>query len=203
MAFLTRRKGEVRMKKQNVIQRLARSLNDKKIAELKEKFKEYKNMEILKSTPENVKNAAKTADLLVGAVLVPGNRAPVVVTEEMVRAMQKGTVIVDIAIDQGGCVWGSKTTSHDHPVFDIDGKIYCCIPNMPGQVACQSTKALTSATIKHLEKMANMGVLAHIKSDKNFRNGVNTIAGKLTNEPVAKALELEYTPADKVLETAK
>lgn len=174
-------------------------LNDKKIAELKERFKEYKNMEILKSTPENVKNAAKTADLLVGAVLVPGNKAPVVVTEEMVRAMQKGTVMVDIAIDQGGCIWGSKTTSHDHPIFDIDGKIYCCIPNMPGQVAFQSTKALTSATIKHLENMAKKGVIECIKSNKNLRNGVNTIAGKLTNEPVAKALGLQYTPIEKAM----
>ncbi len=175
-------------------------LSDRKIDELKKCFESYDNVNIVKSTPKHVKAAVESADLLVGAVLVPGGRAPVVVTEEMVLSMRKGAVMVDIAIDQGGCIWGSKPTSHDCPIYEIHGKIYCCITNMPGQVAHQSTEALTSATITYLAKMADTGVLELAKSDRHFRCGVNTIGGRLTNESVAEALELEYAPIDEVLQ---
>ncbi len=174
-------------------------LNDKRIEDLKEQFKRFENITITKSTPETVRDIAKTADLLIGAVLVPGNRAPTVITEDMVRSMEKGTVLIDIAIDQGGCIWGSKPTSHDDPIYEIDNKIYCCITNMPGQVPHQSTKALTSATITYLKEMADTGIQELITQDKNFRNGVNTIDGKLTNKAVAEALQLEYTPIEEVL----
>ncbi len=175
-------------------------LNDKRIEDLKEQFKRFENITITKSTPETVRDTVKTADLLIGAVLVPGNRAPTVITEDIVRSMEKGTVLIDIAIDQGGCIWGSKPTSHDNPIYYIDNKIYCCITNMPGQVPHQSTKALTSATIKYLKEMADSGITELISRDKYFKEGVNTIAGKLTNKAVAEALELEYTPIEDVLE---
>lgn len=174
-------------------------LNDKRIEELKYLFKDQKNVSIIKSTPENIKESIKTADLLIGAVLVPGNKAPTVITEEMIHSMEKGTVVVDIAIDQGGCIWGSRPTSHDNPIFEIDNKIYCCVANMPGQVACQSTIALTSATIKHLIEMAENGITEQARLDKNLKNGINMIKGKLTNKAVAQALNLEYTPIEEAL----
>jgi len=174
-------------------------LNETRIEQLKEKFKPLENITIIKSTPDTLRDTVKTADLLIGAVLVPGNKAPTVITEDMVRSMEKGTVLIDIAIDQGGCIWASRPTSHDDPIYEIDGKIYCCITNMPGQVPHQSTKALTSATIKYLKIMADTGIDELITQDKNFRNGINTINGRLTNKAVAEALELEYTPTEEVL----
>ncbi|MCK5698675.1 MAG: alanine dehydrogenase [Candidatus Aenigmarchaeota archaeon] len=174
-------------------------LNETRIEQLKEKFKTRENITIIKSTPDTLRDTVKTADLLIGAVLVPGNIAPTVITEDMVRSMEKGTVLIDIAIDQGGCIWASRPTSHDDPTYEIDGKIYCCITNMPGQVPHQSTKALTSATIKYLKIMADTGIHELITQDKNFRNGINTIDGRLTNKAVAEALELEYTPVEEVL----
>lgn len=174
-------------------------LNETRIEQLKEKFKTRENITIIKSTPDTLRDTVKTADLLIGAVLVPGNIAPTVITEDMVRSMEKGTVLIDIAIDQGGCIWASRPTSHDDPIYEIDGKIYCCITNMPGQVPHQSTKALTSATIKYLKIMADTGIHELITQDKNFRNGINTIDGRLTNKAVAEALELEYTPVEEVL----
>ncbi|MFH1126887.1 MAG: alanine dehydrogenase [archaeon] len=177
-------------------------LSDRRIEELRDMFRNHRNVKIIKSTPEELKKYTQAADLLIGAVLVPGNKAPTVVTEDMVRSMQKGSVIIDIAIDQGGCIWGSRPTCHDNPIFGIDGKIYCCVANMPGQVSHQSTKALTSATITYLKKMADNGVIELAMKDRNFMHGINTIAGRLTNKAVAEALSLEYTPTEDVLSEA-
>ena len=123
--------------------------------EFKEKLGDalFSNIEFVKSTPETVSEYTKKADLLVGAVLVPGAKAPMVVTEQDVKEMKWGAVIVDVAIDQGGCVWGARPTSHTEPIYKVDNKIFCCITNMPGQASHQSTEALTSATFPYLDKM--------------------------------------------------
>ena len=171
-----------------------------RIERLKDEFrgylgeKLYENVSFVQLTDENLMEAVKKADLLVGAVLVHGAKAPIVVTEEMVGAMKRGAVIVDVSIDQGGCIWGSKPTSHSEPIYEVDGKIFCCITNMPGQVARQSTQALTFATLPYLKKMADEGVLESIKGslggDGRFAKGLNTYGGKVTYRSVASDLDL-------------
>lgn len=181
-------------------------LSDKKISKLNEEFKKefpetyLKNLKILKSTPESLAESVKKADLLVGAVLIAGAKAPIVVTEKMVKSMKEGAVIVDVAIDQGGCVWGSKPTTHENPIYKVDGKIFCCIANMPGQVPLQSTQALTNATLPYLLKLADNGINA-LRQDKNFAKGLNTYKGKITNELVAKDLGMMdmYLPLEEAL----
>lgn len=171
-----------------------------RIEHLKDEFrgylgeKLYKNVTFLQLNDENLHAAVRKADLLIGAVLVAGTRAPIVVTEEMVKSMKRGAVIVDVSIDQGGCIWGSKPTSHSEPIYEIEGKIFCCITNMPGQVARQSTQALTHATLSYLKKMAKEGVLeyvcASLETDGRFARGLNTYKGKITYQAVAKDLNL-------------
>jgi len=176
-------------------------LKDERISQLKNEFKEflgenlYKNVSFLKSNEENLKESVKKADLLIGAVLVAGAKAPIVVTEEMVKSMKNGSVIVDVAIDQGGCIWGSKPTTHENPIYNLDGKIFCCITNMPGQVALQSTQALTSATLPYLLKLADKGIDA-LREDKNFAKGLNTYNGRITYKKVAEDLGMEEYYSD-------
>ena len=163
-------------------------ISDEKISELKERFSIYDNLEVLKSEKDSLFSAVSEADLLIGAVLVAGARAPIVVTEEIVKNMKKGAVIVDVAIDQGGCVFGSRATSHDNPIYkNENGVIYCCIPNMPGQVALQSTQALTNSTLPYLLKLADKGIEA-LREDEGFAKGLNTYDGRITNELVARDL---------------
>lgn len=143
----------------------------------------------------------KKADLLIGAVLIPGAKAPQVVSEAMIRSMKKGSVVVDVSIDQGGCIWGSRATTHRNPIYEIDGKIFCCITNMPGQVAHQSTQALTAATIGYILEMGKHGVIEALKKNAALRKGLNTFMGKITYESVAKDLkrENEYISAESLL----
>ena len=150
---------------------------------------EQARFEIVKSEPGRVNEELKKADLLIGAVLVAGARAPIVVSEEQIKSMKKGAVVIDVAIDQGGCIWGSKVTTHSDPIFDIEGKIFCCVANMPGQVAKQSTEALSATTFPFLEKMANSGVVETLRADKLFKAGLNTFDGKITCSSVAKDLD--------------
>jgi len=180
--------------------------NPEKVEFLKKDFKKYlgknlmSNVSVLVSEPSSFAEAIKNANVVIGAVLVPGARAPKVVTEEHVKSMKKGSVIIDVAIDQGGCVWGSHPTSHSDPIYELEGKIYCCVANMPGQVARQSTQALTHATLPYLLEMANKGVVKAIKSslkkDGGFAKGVNTYAGKITWKPVAEDLNRMADYAD-------
>lgn len=175
-------------------------ISEARVEQLKKEFKEYlgdklfQNMTILKSDEKTLSESVAKADLLVGAVLIPGTRAPVVVTEKMVRSMKKGAVIVDVSVDQGGCIWGTKPTTHSEPIYNIDGVIYCCVANMPGQVARQSTQALTYATLPYLKMMANEGVVESIKTslsgDGRFAKGLNAHKGKITYQSVAKDLDL-------------
>ena len=148
----------------------------------------------LASNSSNIEGAVADADLVVGAVLVTGAKAPRLVTRDMVRKMRKGSVIVDVAIDQGGCVETSVPTSFDKPTYDVDGVIHCCVPNMPSAVARTSTFALTNATFPYALKLANLGYQQAFSIDKPLLKGLNVFLGKLTNKPVADSLGLEYTP---------
>ncbi|MFC1755204.1 alanine dehydrogenase, partial [Thermoproteota archaeon] len=149
-----------------------------------------KNIKIIESTPANISKAVADADLVVGSVLVKGAKAPRLVTESMVRGMKKGAVLVDVAIDQGGCLWGSKPTSHSSPIYLLQEKVYCNITNMPGQVPRQSSQALTHSTFPYLLSLVNKGLEKSFKKDKGLAKGVNVRNGKVTYKAVAEALKL-------------
>jgi alanine dehydrogenase len=139
------------------------------------------------------------ADLVIGAVLVPGARAPKLVTRDMLGLMKKGSVIVDVAIDQGGCVETAKPTTHSDPVYEVDGVLHYCVANMPGGVPITSTKALTNATLPYVESIADLGLNDAIARDPALAKGVNVLEGKITYEPVAEAHNLDYTPLGDLL----
>jgi alanine dehydrogenase len=149
------------------------------------------NIKILSSSDESISEHIKEADLLVGAVLIAGAKAPKVVSEEQVKSMRNGSVIVDISIDQGGCIWGSRPTSHSNPIYELEGKIYCCITNMPGQASRQSTYALNRTTFPHLKEMAKKGVINYLKENKYFAKGLNVFNGKIALKQVALDLNME------------
>ncbi|GAB6152740.1 alanine dehydrogenase [Desulfosporosinus burensis] len=155
----------------------------------------------LMSNSYNISQAVAQADLLVGAVLIPGAKAPKLVTEEMVKAMKPGSVIVDVAIDQGGSVETiDHVTTHAEPTYEKFGVIHYSVANMPGAVARTSTFALTNATLPYALKLANLGYADAIRTDLALARGVNVIHGKLTYKAVAEALNLEYTPLSDVTE---
>ena len=147
----------------------------------------------------NLKEAVKNADLIVGAVLLPGAKAPKIVTEEMVKAMKEGSVIVDVAIDQGGCIETcDHVTTHDNPTFTKHGVVHYSVANMPGAVPRTSTMALSNATLPYILKLANQELDA-LKEDSGFMKGLNTYQGKYTCKAVASALNGEYVAAEKLL----
>lgn len=139
------------------------------------------------SNSYSIARAAAEADLLIGGVLIPGAAAPKLVTKEMVRNMKKGAVIVDVAIDQGGCIETARPTTHSDPAYTVDGVVHYCVTNMPGAVPHTSTLALTNATFPYVLKLANQGAAAAIKADSGIREGVNTFQGKLTYSAVAQS----------------
>lgn len=146
----------------------------------------------------NLKEAVKNADLIVGAVLLPGAKAPKIVTEEMVKTMKEGSVIVDVAIDQGGCIETcDHVTTHDNPTFTKHGVVHYSVANMPGAVPRTSTMALSNATLPYILKLANQGIEA-LKEDAGFMKGLNTYQGKYTCKAVADALNSEYVAAEKL-----
>jgi len=136
--------------------------------------------------------AVKNAHLVIGAVLVPGAAAPKLVTREMVKTMKRGSVLVDIAIDQGGCFETSHATTHQDPVFEVDGVIHYCVANMPGAVARTSAFALNNATLPFALKLANLGAEAAMKADPHLANGLNVYKGKIAFKAVADDLDLPY-----------
>jgi alanine dehydrogenase len=138
--------------------------------------------------------AVANAHLVIGAVLVPGAAAPKLVTREMLKTMKRGSVLVDIAIDQGGCFETSRPTTHENPVYEIDGVIHYCVANMPGAVARTSAFALNNATLPFVLKLANQGAEAAMKSDPHLANGLNVMDGKIRHKAVAEALNLPYEP---------
>ena len=152
------------------------------------------------SNSYNIAEEVQKADLLVGAVLIPGARAPRLVTEEMVKTMQPGSVIVDVAIDQGGSIETiDRVTTHSNPVYEMHGVIHYSVANMPGAVARTSTFALTNATLPYALELANKGWLQAIKDDNSLAKGVNVVKGKVTYQAVAEALNLEYVPLSQVI----
>lgn len=152
------------------------------------------SVETLYSTEANIRKALKDADLVIGTVLIPGGKTPKLVRREHLPLMKKGAVIVDVAIDQGGCCESSHVTTHDNPVFVEQGIVHYCVGNMPGAVPYTSTVALANATFKYGMMMAENGLEKALEMDPNFAMGLNIYKGKCTNQNVATALGIEYTP---------
>ena len=148
----------------------------------------------LASNSYNVERAVCDADLVIGGVLIPGAAAPKIVTRAMVSRMKKGAVIVDVAIDQGGCIETARPTTHSDPSFEVDGVVHYCVTNMPAAVPYTSTLALTNATFPYLLKLARLGATAAIQADKGIAEGVNTFNGTLTYQAVATAQSREWKP---------
>ncbi|MBM3941485.1 MAG: alanine dehydrogenase [SAR202 cluster bacterium] len=157
------------------------------------------SLETLVATPEAIGPAVKSADLVVGAVLVPGCRAPVLVTRQMVKAMRPGSVIVDVSVDQGGCVETARPTSHSNPVYVAEGVIHYCVPNMPGAVPRTSTQALCNATLPYIANMARYGVAESLRWDPALAKGLNTWDGSLTHRMAAEALGLPAISLEQAL----
>jgi alanine dehydrogenase len=157
----------------------------------------------LASSAYMIHDAISQADLIIGAVLVPGAAAPKLVTRGMLKDVPNGAVIVDVAVDQGGCIETTHPTTHSEPTYYVEGVLHYCVANMPGAVPRTSTFALTNATLPYVLKLANKGFLAAVASDPGLKAGVNTYAGKLTYEAVATAQNLAYTPLDQLLDGAR
>ena len=151
------------------------------------------------STRDVVEVLCRRADLVIATVLVPGAMAPKLITRQTVKAMKPGSVIVDVAIDQGGCAETSKATTHSHPTYVVDDVVHYCVANMPGAVARTSTFALSNVTTSFVLALADKGWRAALREDKNLRAGLNVHGGRVTYWAVAEALGLSYEPADKVL----
>ena len=149
-------------------------------------------LQTLYSTEDNIIKCLKESDVVIGAVLVTGAKAPRLVTKEMLKYMKPGAVIVDVAVDQGGCFETTRPTSHDQPTYTVDGVVHYCVANMPGAVALTSTQALTSVTLEYGLKIANLGWKEALKTDPALRKGLNMVGGKLCYEPVAESLGLPY-----------
>jgi alanine dehydrogenase len=154
---------------------------------------------LVMSSTLQIEESLKEADLVIGAVLIPGALAPKLVTREMLRSMKEGSVLVDVAIDQGGCSETSRPTTHDEPVYTVEGVIHYCVANMPGAVPITSTRALTNVTLPYVEAIADNGVVEAIRRDPALARGVNVLGGRVTYEAVAEANALEYTPLDDAL----
>ncbi|HEY0171202.1 MAG TPA: alanine dehydrogenase [Pyrinomonadaceae bacterium] len=153
----------------------------------------------LASSAYAIHGAISEADLIIGAVLVPGAAAPRLVTREMLRDVPNGAVIVDVAVDQGGCIETTRPTTHSNPTFYEEGVLHYCVANMPGAVPRTSTFALTNATLPYALRLANRGFLEAISGDPGLKEGVNTYAGKMTYKAVADDQGLEYTSLDEIL----
>jgi len=158
----------------------------------------FGRIQTLYSDPHNVADEVASADLVVGAVLIAGARAPHLVTKEMIASMEPGSVVVDVSVDQGGCIATCRPTTHDDPTYKVDGVIHYCVTNMPGAVARTSTFALNNATIPYVLKLADKGFAEAIREPALAR-GLNTYKGHITYEAVAKAVGTEFVPYEKLL----
>jgi alanine dehydrogenase len=173
---------------------------DKSESRLKQLQKTFGNKIIpVQSDKSDLKKLISECDLLIGGVLIPGAEAPKLVSKEMIKSMKRGSVIVDVAIDQGGCVETSRPTTHAEPTYIVDEVVHYCVANMPGGVPRTSTMALNKATLPMLIKLADQGYLKTLKENKNYLAGLNIFKGKITYKGVADAFDLKYTPADQIL----
>ena len=153
----------------------------------------------VQSGKSDLKKLISECDLLIGGVLIPGAEAPKLVTKEMIKSMKRGSVIVDVAIDQGGCVETSKPTTHAEPTYIVDDVVHYCVANMPGGVPRTSTMALNKATLPMLIKLADQGYVKTLKENKNYLAGLNVFKGKITYKGVADAFNLKYSPPEKLI----
>ncbi|TGD82382.1 alanine dehydrogenase [Hymenobacter wooponensis] len=161
-----------------------------------------KNVVTQYSNEYNIREAIKTADLIIGAVLIPGAKAPHLITRDMLKTMKAGTVLVDVAVDQGGCIETCKPTTHENPTFIIDDIVHYCVANMPGAVPYTSTLALTNATLPYAVKLANLGWQEACRRDEALRLGLNVVHGKVVYKGVAEAWGLPLETVDSVMEGA-
>ena len=157
------------------------------------------NCIMLMSSPAMIRKLVKQADVVIGAVLLAGAKAPKLVTREMLATMKKGSVLVDVAIDQGGCFETSKATTHSDPTYTVDGVVHYCVANMPGAVAKTSTFALTNATLPYAVEIADKGWLRAMQENKEIRMGANVINGRVTCKGVAEAFDMPYTSSEKMI----
>jgi alanine dehydrogenase len=157
------------------------------------------NCFVIMSNPAVLRDLIRQADAIIGAVLIPGAKTPRLVTRDMLKTMKPGAVLVDVAIDQGGCFETSRPTTHADPVFIVDGIVHYCVANMPGALAQTSTLALTNATLPYALEIANEGWQQAMRQNSEIRLGANVVRGKVTCEGVAKAFGLSYTPIDELL----
>lgn len=155
-----------------------------------------KNVKTLYSSQHNIEQELPDTDLVIGSVLIPGAKAPHLVTKEMVKMMRPGSVMVDVAIDQGGCFETSHPTTHSEPTYVVDGVVQYAVANIPGAVPFTSTMALTNATLPYALRLADMGWVEACKKDPGLAEGVNVVDGKITFKAVAEAFDMEYTPLE-------
>lgn len=158
-----------------------------------------KNCFVLMSSPAAIRKLLKEADVVIGAVLIPGAKAPRLITRDMLKNMKKGSVLVDVAIDQGGCFETSRPTTHSDPTYTVDGVVHYCVANMPGAVSKTSTLALTNATLPYAVEIANKGWINALKENPEIKTGANIVKGKITYEGVATAFSLSCTSIDSLL----
>ena len=172
-------------------------ISAKRLSVLEEVF--GSQIQTLMSNPLNIEASVRDADVVIGAVLIPGAKAPKLVTDHMVKQMRPGSVIVDVAVDQGGVVeTADRVTTHDEPVYETHGVLHYAVANIPGAVARTSTIALTNVTLPYIEALAGKGFRKAINDDEGLRQGVTTYQGHITSKPVAKGLNREYTSIDEL-----
>jgi alanine dehydrogenase len=157
------------------------------------------NVQTMYSNTYNIKEAIKQADLVIGGVLIPGAKAPHLITKDMLKLMKKGAVLVDVAVDQGGCFETTKATTHAEPTYVIDNIIHYCVANMPGAVPYTSTLALTNATLPYAIQLANKGWKDACKNNAELRLGLNVVNGKVVYKGVSEAFNLPYTAVEEIL----
>jgi len=157
------------------------------------------NVTTLYSSQSNINEAVKTADLIIGAILVPGAKAPVLITREMLKTMKPGTVLVDVAVDQGGCIETCKPTTHENPTYMVDGIVHYCVANMPGAVPSTSTHSLTNATFPYVCQLASKGWQKACKENPELKLGLNVVNGQIVYKKIAEAFGLPFSEVDQHL----
>lgn len=157
-----------------------------------------KNINTMFSSKENIENLLPEVDMVVGAVLIPGAKAPRLISRDMLKLMRKGSVLVDVAIDQGGCFETSKATTHDNPIYEVEGIVHYCVSNMPGAVPYTSTLGLTNVTLPYAVDIANKGWKKAIEDDSELRKGLNVVHGDIVYRDVASAFGMEYSEIETV-----
>ena len=158
-----------------------------------------KNVRTLYSSQYNIEQELPQTDLVIGSVLIPGAKAPHIITRDMLKLMQPGSVMVDVAIDQGGCFETSHPTTHSEPIFEVDGIVHYCVANIPGAVPMTSTNALGNATLPYAVRLANMGWKEACRADAGLAKGLNVVDGKICFKAVSEAFDMPYTPVEEIL----